>query len=39
MNAEIEWFEKYATKRPFTREKAPDDKKDARVTSQEQSER
>jgi dipeptidyl aminopeptidase/acylaminoacyl peptidase len=36
MNAEIEWFEKYATKRPFTPEKAPDDKKGARVTSEDQ---
>ena len=23
LNAEIEWFEKYATKRPYTWEKAP----------------
>ena len=23
LNTEIEWFEKYATKRPFTWEKAP----------------
>jgi dipeptidyl aminopeptidase/acylaminoacyl peptidase len=36
MNAEIEWFEKYATRRPFTPEKAPDDKKGARVTSVDQ---
>jgi len=36
MNAELEWFEKYATKRPFTPEKAPDDKKGARVTTMEQ---
>ena len=34
MNAEIEWFEKYATKRPYTWEKAPgDDKKDAKTTT------
>ena len=31
LNAEIEWFEKYATKRPFTPERAPgDEKKDAK---------
>jgi dipeptidyl aminopeptidase/acylaminoacyl peptidase len=42
MNAEIEWFEKYATRRPFTPEKAPDgdkDKKDVRATSLDQGER
>jgi dipeptidyl aminopeptidase/acylaminoacyl peptidase len=34
LNAEIEWFEKYATKRPFTWEKAPgDEKKDAKSTT------
>ena len=34
MNVEIEWFEKYATKRPFTWEKAPgEDKKDAKTTT------
>ena len=34
MNTEIEWFEKYATKRPFTFERAPgDEKKDARATT------
>jgi dipeptidyl aminopeptidase/acylaminoacyl peptidase len=34
MNAEIEWFEKYATKRPFTREKAPaDDAKEPKATT------
>ena len=34
MNAEIEWFEKYATKRPYTWEKAPgEDKKDAKTTT------
>ena len=33
MNAELEWFERYATKRPFTWEKAPDDGiKDAKKT-------
>jgi dipeptidyl aminopeptidase/acylaminoacyl peptidase len=29
LNAEIEWFEKYATKRPFTWEKAPGEEKAA----------
>ena len=34
VNAEIEWFEKYATKRPFTWEKAPgEDKKDVKPTT------
>ena len=34
VNAEIEWFEKYATKRSFTWEKAPgDDKKDVRTST------
>jgi len=34
LNAEIEWFEKYATKRPFTWEKAPgEEKKDAKSTT------
>jgi dipeptidyl aminopeptidase/acylaminoacyl peptidase len=37
MNAEIEWFEKYATKRPYTWEKGPGedkgDKKDANRTT------
>ena len=34
VNAEIEWFEKYATKRPFTWEKAPgDDRKDAKTST------
>ncbi len=28
MNAELEWFEKYASGRPYTREKAPDPDKD-----------
>jgi dipeptidyl aminopeptidase/acylaminoacyl peptidase len=37
LNAEIEWFEKYATKRSYTWEKAPgDDKKDARPTTEPQ---
>ena len=32
LNAEIEWFEKYATKRPFTPERAPgDEKKDSKT--------
>jgi dipeptidyl aminopeptidase/acylaminoacyl peptidase len=34
LNAEIEWFEKYATKRPFTWEKAPgEEKKDSKATT------
>ena len=34
LNAEIEWFEKYATRRPFTPEKAPgEEKKDAKATT------
>jgi dipeptidyl aminopeptidase/acylaminoacyl peptidase len=34
LNAEIEWFEKYATKRPFTWEKVPaDDKKEMKSTA------
>jgi dipeptidyl aminopeptidase/acylaminoacyl peptidase len=34
LNAEIEWFERYATKRPFTPEKAPgDEKKDVKSTA------
>ncbi len=37
LNLEIEWFEKYATKRPFTPEKAPgEDKKDAKTTTDHQ---
>jgi dipeptidyl aminopeptidase/acylaminoacyl peptidase len=37
LNAEIEWFEKYATNREFTWEKAPnDDKKDARSTTDQE---
>ena len=37
LNAEIEWFEKYTTKRSYTWEKAPgDDKKDARPTTEPQ---
>jgi dipeptidyl aminopeptidase/acylaminoacyl peptidase len=32
LNAEIEWFERYATKRPFTPERAPaDEKKDSKT--------
>jgi dipeptidyl aminopeptidase/acylaminoacyl peptidase len=35
LNTEIEWFEKYATGRSFTREKAPgEEKKDVRTTSE-----
>jgi dipeptidyl aminopeptidase/acylaminoacyl peptidase len=34
LNTEIEWFERYATKRPFTPEKAPgDEKKDLKSTT------
>ena len=34
LNAEIEWFEKYATKRPFAPEKAPgEDKKESKTTT------
>jgi dipeptidyl aminopeptidase/acylaminoacyl peptidase len=34
LNAEIEWFERYATKRPFTWEKAPgDEKKEVKGTT------
>jgi dipeptidyl aminopeptidase/acylaminoacyl peptidase len=34
LNAEIEWFEKYATKRPFTWEKAPgEEKKDVKTST------
>jgi len=37
LNVEIEWFEKYATKRPFTWEKAPgEDKKDTTKTTDQQ---
>jgi dipeptidyl aminopeptidase/acylaminoacyl peptidase len=37
VNAELEWFEKYATKRPYTWEKAPgDDKKDVKSTNDQQ---
>jgi dipeptidyl aminopeptidase/acylaminoacyl peptidase len=36
LNAEIEWFEKYATKRAFTWEKAPgEDKKDVKSTTEQ----
>ena len=35
MNSEIEWFEKYATKRPYASEKAPDERKpDVKSTSE-----
>src|SRR5262249_32276109 len=34
VNAEIEWFEKYATKRPYTWEKAPgEEKRDVKPTT------
>jgi dipeptidyl aminopeptidase/acylaminoacyl peptidase len=33
MNAEIAWFEQYATRRPFTWEKAPGDDKDRKSTT------
>jgi len=37
LNAEIEWFEKYATKRSYTWEKAPgEDKKDVKTTTEQQ---
>ena len=37
LNAEIEWFEKYATKRPFTPERAPgDEKKEAKTSTDQQ---
>jgi hypothetical protein len=40
LNTEIEWFEKYATKRAYTPEKAPvaesDDKKNVKSTSEGQ---
>jgi dipeptidyl aminopeptidase/acylaminoacyl peptidase len=39
LNAEIEWFEKYATKRPFTWEKAPGDgNKDVKSTTDQHGE-
>jgi dipeptidyl aminopeptidase/acylaminoacyl peptidase len=38
LNAEIEWFEKYATKRPFTPERAPGDEKKESKTSTDQQE-
>jgi len=33
MNVELEWFEKYATKRAYTWEKAPEEKAGARTTT------
>ena len=36
LNLEIEWFERYATKRPFTPEKAPGDSTDTRPTTDHQ---
>ncbi|PYQ94572.1 MAG: hypothetical protein DMF97_18350, partial [Acidobacteria bacterium] len=36
LNTEIEWFEKYVTKRPFTPEKAPgDERKDGKPTTEQ----
>jgi dipeptidyl aminopeptidase/acylaminoacyl peptidase len=35
MNVELEWFEKYATKRPYTFEKAPGESPETRPTSQQ----
>jgi dipeptidyl aminopeptidase/acylaminoacyl peptidase len=35
MNVELDWFEKYATKRPYTWEKAPTDTVEMRTTSQQ----
>jgi hypothetical protein len=32
-NVEMEWFERYATKRPYTWEKAPGDEAPARSSS------
>jgi len=34
MNTEIAWFEKYATGRPYTPEKVPEEKKEMRSTSE-----
>ena len=39
LNAEIEWFEKYATKRPFTPERAPGDEKKESKTSTDNAHR
>jgi len=36
LNLEIEWFEKYATRRPFTPEKAPGDEKTPAKTTTDQ---
>jgi hypothetical protein len=39
INTELAWFEKYATKRPYTPEQAPagnDNKKDVKSTSEGQ---
>ncbi|HEV3141451.1 MAG TPA: S9 family peptidase [Vicinamibacterales bacterium] len=36
LNLEIEWFEKYATQRPFTPEKAPGEKSDGKTTTDQQ---
>jgi dipeptidyl aminopeptidase/acylaminoacyl peptidase len=34
MNVELEWFEKYATNRPYTWEKAPDEARPAKTTTE-----
>jgi dipeptidyl aminopeptidase/acylaminoacyl peptidase len=34
MNVELEWFEKYATKRPYTWEKGPDGKSEPKTSQQ-----
>jgi dipeptidyl aminopeptidase/acylaminoacyl peptidase len=39
LNAEIEWFEKYATKRPFTPERAPGDEKKEPKSSTDDAQR
>jgi dipeptidyl aminopeptidase/acylaminoacyl peptidase len=39
LNAEIEWFEKYATKRPFQWEKAPDENRNSAQLSTRNSQR
>jgi dipeptidyl aminopeptidase/acylaminoacyl peptidase len=37
LNAEIEWFEKYATERPFVPERAPgEDKKESKTSTDQQ---
>ncbi len=39
MNTEIEWFEKYATKRPYPWEKAPEENKSGSQPSTPDSQR